>query len=783
MGQIKIEKVAVLGAGVMGAQLAGHFANAGIPSLLFDLNEDLVKAGLDSLTKLKPAPLYKPKNTQMIQGCTYDNDLEKLKEVDWVLEAVAEREDIKNSVYGNIAPHLKKGAIVSSNTSGIPLSVLAEFLPEEVKKNFLITHFFNPPRYMQLLELVRGEKTSDDAYNTVVEFGSNVLGKGIVHGKDTPNFIGNRIGVFGMMVTIATANKMGLTVEEVDKLTGTIVGRPKSATFRTADVVGLDTLAHVANTSYGRGENDEERDVFKIPDILQKLIDNGQLGQKTKAGFYRKVEKVIESVNFSTGEYGPMKKVLFDGFRLAKDHQKSGDKIKAMTYSDDKGGKFFWEILSRTLVYSANRIPEISDDIVNIDNAMKWGFGWELGPFETWDAIGVQKAVNRMQDDGKKVPGWVLKMLESGRNSFYMVENGVRTFYDPAEGKVREIKSDPKEINLILEKSRGNLVKRDWSASLIDLGDGVLNLEFHSILQPTLNPLDMSILDMLALGLDLVEEGKYKGLVVGHQGQNFCAGANLAGILQLSESGDFELLSQTVKVFQDLTQRIRFSPGPVVAAPFQLTLGGGFEFTAPAAHRVIAAETYIGAVEVGVGLIPGAGGNLRIIQNLMENSGKSGRLNIFSVIQKAFETIGFAKIATSADEGKFHGYFKNSDTVVLNRSHQLYIAKQKVLELAEGYKPPEFMDNIKLPGKGGRTAINTVIKGFKRQGKLSDHDEKIGLKLAYVLTGGDKAGLTSTVDEQYLLDIEREAFVSLAQEPLSQDRMRYMLKNGKPLRN
>lgn len=783
MGKIKIEKVAVLGAGVMGAQLAGHLANAGIPSLLFDLNEDLVKTGLESLTKLKPAPLYKPKNAELITGCTYEKDLEKLKDVDWVLEAVAEREDIKKSVYGSIAPHLKKGAIVSSNTSGIPLSVLAEFLPEDVRSSFLITHFFNPPRYMQLLELVRGNETSDDVYDSIVDFGRNVLGKGVVHGKDTPNFIGNRIGVYGMMVTIVTAQKMSLTVEEVDKLTGTIVGRPKSATFRTADVVGLDTLAHVAHTSYERGENDEEKDVFKTPEILQKLIDNGQLGQKTKAGFYRKVEKVIESVNLSTGEYGPMKKVLFDGFRLAKDHQLTGNKIKAMTYSDDKGGKFFWEILSRTLTYSANRIPEISDDIVNIDNAMKWGFGWELGPFETWDAIGVQKSVNRMQDDGMKVPDWVLKMLKSGRSSFYSVENGVRYYYDPSSEQVKAVENDPKEISLILEKSKGNLIKRDWSASLIDLGDSVLNLEFHSILQPSLNPLDMSILDMLSMGLDLVEEGKYKGLVVGHQGANFCAGANLAGILQLSEGGDFKLLDQTVKVFQDLTQRIRFSPGPVVAAPFQLTLGGGFEFTAPAAHRVVAAETYIGAVEVGVGLIPGAGGNLRIIQNLMENSGKTGRLNIFSVIQKAFETVGFAKIATSADEGKFYGYFKNSDTVVLNRSHQIFTAKQKVLELADGYTPPEFMDKIKLPGKGGRTAINTVIKGFKRQGKLSDHDEKIGLKLAYVLTGGDKAGLTSTVDEQYLLDIEREAFVSLAEEPLSQDRMRYMLKNGKPLRN
>lgn len=783
MEKLKIEKVAVLGAGVMGAQLAGHLANAGIPSLLFDLNADLVKQGLDSLTALKPAPLYKPKNTSLITGCTYENDLEKLKDVDWVLEAVAEREDIKKSVYSMIAPHLKKDAVVTSNTSGIPLSILADFLPENVRSNFMITHFFNPPRYMYLLELIRGEQTSDVVYDTIADFGSDILGKGIVHGKDTPNFIGNRIGVFGMMVTISTALKMGLTVEEVDKLTGTIVGRPKSATFRTADVVGLDTLVHVARTSYDRGENDEEREAFRIPPVLENLIESGRLGQKTKAGFYRKEGREILSLDMKTGEYGSMKKVRFDGFRLAKDHKDTGDQIKAMAYSDDRAGKFFWEVLSRTLIYSANRIPEISDDIINVDNAMKWGFGWELGPFETWDAIGVERAVNRMRDEGKAVPGWVTDMLASGRSSFYNIENGKKTYYNLNTSRVATLESGPKEINLILEKSRGNLVKRDWSASLVDLGDGVLDLEFHSVLQPTLNPLDMSILDMLSLGLDLVAEGKYRGLVVGHQGPNFCAGANLAGILQICESGDFKLLDQTVKVFQDLTQRIRFSPGPVVAAPFQLTLGGGFEFTAPAAHRVVAAETYIGAVEVGVGLIPGAGGNLRMIQNLIENSGKSGRLNIFGVVQKAFETIGFAKVATSADEAKHHGYFKNTDTVVMNRAHQIYTAKQKVLELADGYTPPEFMDNIKLPGKGGRTAISTVIKGFKRQGKLSDHDEKIGLKLAYVLTGGDRAGLTSSVDEQYLLDIEREAFIALAGEPLSQDRIRYMLKNGRPLRN
>jgi len=413
-----IEKVAVLGAGVMGAQIAGHLANAGIPSLLFDINQGLAEKGVAVLTKLKPAPLFKPKNAELITPCNYDDHVEKISEADWVVEAVAERLDIKHIVYKNIIPHLKPTAIISSNTSGIPLSDLITVFPKDVKSRFMITHFFNPPRYMHLLELVKSEFTSDEVYNSMAEFGEKFLGKGIVHAKDTPNFIGNRIGVFSMSVTIHTAIQQGLTVEEVDKLTGTIVGRAKSATFRTADVVGLDTMAHVTNTTYENVEDDEERDVFKSPEILKILVKDGRLGQKTKAGFYKKTDEGILSVNLKTGEYGPQKKVRFDGFRLAKDHTSTSGKIKALAYSDDKAGKFFWETMARGLIYSANRIPEISDDIINIDNAIKWGFGWDLGPFEGWDAIGVQESVDKMLAENRKVPQWVLDMLASGRSCF-----------------------------------------------------------------------------------------------------------------------------------------------------------------------------------------------------------------------------------------------------------------------------------------------------------------------------------------------------------------------------
>ena len=777
-----IEKVAVLGAGVMGAQIAGHLANAGIPSYLFDINDELAKNGVDSLTSLKPAPLYKPKNAELVTSCTYDNDIEKIAEVDWVLEAVVERLDIKEKVYNNLLPHLKDTAILTSNTSGIPLTDLTSSLPDDVKQRFMITHFFNPPRYMQLLELVRGEQTSDETYNTLVEFGESVLGKGIVHAKDTPNFIGNRIGVYGMMATMNLAIKQGLTVEEVDKLTGPISGRPKSATFRTADVVGLDTMRHVSKTTYEKALDDEERDMFIIPDILNQLIDSGRLGQKTKAGFYKKNEdRSIHSVDFKTGEYTPQEKVRFDCFRIAKDRQKLPDKLKALCYGDDRGSKYFWEITAKTLIYSANRIPEISDDIVNIDNAMKWGFGWEKGPFESWDAIGVQKSVDRMKTEGKKVPSWILDMLESGRDTFYTTENGEQTYWCPIEKHPVTIKSNPKVINLAIYKTGNKTLKRDLSASVNDLGDGILNVEFHSILQPTLNPIDGSYIEMINFALDLIETGDYKSMVLGHQGANFCAGANLNLILELCQNNMWDELDFVIKTLQDTTQRIRFSKGPIVAAPFQLALGGGVEIVQPAAHRVVAAETYMGLVEVGVGLIPGGGGNLRMILNAMD--GGTGRMGAFQKIQKTFETVGFAKVATSADEAKHLGYLKKDDTIVLNRDHLIQTAKNKALELADGYEPPTYRDNLKLPGAGGRTALSMALKGFKMQGKISEHDMFIGEKLAYVMTGGDKAGLTKTVDEQYILDIEREAFISLGGEKLTQDRISYMLKKGKPLRN
>ena len=775
-----IEKVAILGAGTMGAQIAGHCANAGIPALLFDLNDELVQNGMNVLTSLKPAPLYDKKIVALIEGCTYENDLEKLSDVDWIVEAVAEKMEIKHKVFQNIVPHVKDDVILSTNTSGLSVHGIAEVLPENLLKRFLLTHFFNPPRYLRLVEIIT-DLADDDVVQTMVSFLEDVLGKGLVYAKDTPNFIANRIGVYGMMAALNLTEEMALTVEEVDKLTGTVVGRPKSATFRTADVVGLDILTHVANTSYERCIDDEDRDMFKIPEVLTKLIEDDRLGQKSKAGFYKKTDDGIMSLDFKTMEYKPQKRVRFDGFRLAKDQTHLTGKLNAMAWSDDKAGKFFWELLSKTLIYSANRITEISDDIINVDNALKWGFGWESGPFETWDAIGVEKSLTRMKEEGKKVPAWVEEMVTSGRKSFYEIGDKAKTFYSITDKTPAEIPLKNKVINLAIEKSKGNLVKKDWSASLVDLGDGVLNVEFHSILQPVMNPIDTSVAETINDGLDLIEAGKYKALILNHDGANFCAGANLKLILQFCEEANWVKLEAIIKLLQEMTQRMRFINAPVIAAPFGLALGGGYELMGPADKRVASAELYCGLVEVGVGLIPGAAGNLRVILHLTDDSPK--KLSPFQISQKALEIIGFAKVAMSAAHAKKLHYLRPDDEIVLNREHLLYRAKKAALKMIDGYEAPVNRDDIKLAGKGGRTAMKVSLKGFRIQGKISAHDELVAKKLAYVLTGGDKGGPTKPVDEQYLLEIEREVFLSLCGEEKTHDRIRYILKKGKPLRN
>ncbi len=724
----KIEKVAVLGAGTMGAQLAGHIANAGVPALLYDLNDELATKGRENLAKMKPAPLYSPKNLDLVEACTYENDLDRLGEADWVLEAVAENLKIKHAVYEQIAPVLKDDVLLSSNSSGLPVAKIAEVLPEKFRSRFVLTHFFNPPRYLRLVEIVPAS-ADEEVVESLALFVEGALGKGVV------------------------------------KLTGTIVGRPKSAMYRTLDIVGLDVGMMVAQNSYENCPDDEEREQFGKETILNKLVEAGRLGQKSGEGFYKKTEDGILSIDFDILEYTPQKRVRFDGYRVAKQQNTTAGKIRALAYSDDKAGQFFWEGMALTLIYTANRIPEISDDIVNIDNAMKWGYGYELGIFESWDAVGVRRSVNRMKDEGKRVPAWVEEMLDSGTESFYALENGKQTFYSIPDSAPRAIPLRDKEINLSLKKSGGDLIKRDWSASLIDLGDGVLNVEFHSILQSVMNPIDLSLANTINDGITLLDAGRYKAI-----------------ILEACENKAWDILEKTIDNLQTLTQRIRFSKVPIVAAPFGFSLGGGYELAAPAAKRVCSSELYMGLVEVGVGLIPGAGGNLRFILNILDSAGDK-RIPPFQVGQKTLETIGFAKVSTSASHALKLGYLRPEDEIVINRDHLIHRAKEAALELTDGYDPPKYRDDLILAGKGGRTAMTVALKGYRVQGKITAHDETVAKKLAFVITGGDKGGSSKPVDEQFLLDIEREAFLALCGEEKTQDRIRHFLKKGKPLRN
>jgi 3-hydroxyacyl-CoA dehydrogenase len=778
----KIEKVAVLGAGIMGGQIAAHLANAGIPSLLFDISQDLADAGLEAVKKVKPAAFYSPRYADLITPCTYDKHMERLSEADWIIEAIIERLDIKKELFRNILSHIKPQAILSSNTSGLSLKEMSSEMPADLKKRFLITHFFNPPRYMHLLELIVSDETSPEILKTAVYAGENVLGKGIVYAKDTPNFVANRIGVYGMMLSLKLSQDLHLTVEEVDRLTGPVIGHPKSATFRTADLVGLDTLAHVAQTAYDKAPQDESREMFKIPPILEKLVQNKWLGEKTKKGFYHKAGKEILSLDFETMEYVPQKKVRFDGLRVAKRESTTAGKIRALAWSDDSAGKFVWELLSNTLIYSANRIPEITDNLVNIDNAMKWGFGWELGPFETWEALGLDRSLERMLAEGKTVPAWVTEMVNAAHHSFYRMEKQNLAYFDKTTLKFESIKENPKVTRLDILKNSSKELRRNWNASIIDLEDGVALVEFHSIVQAKMNPMDGAMLDMVSEAVDYLPANGYKAMVIGHQGQHFSAGANLALVLKYAEEKNWRMLEQLSRTFQEVNQKVHYAPIPTVAAPFNICLGGGFELSGACDRRVASAELYCGLVETGVGIIPAAGGNLRLLINNWIAMGPA-RPGPFPIVQKTFETIAFARVSTSAKEAVFLGFLRKDDKVIINPDHLIYEAKQEALQLVNGYRPPQSETELILPGEGGRLAIEQVVESYVKSGNISAHDALIAKKLAYVLTGGDRASTGQPVDEQYLLDIEREAFVSLCAEPLSRQRMAHMLKTGKPLRN
>lgn len=791
----EIKKAAVLGSGVMGSGIAAHLANIGIPVLLLDivpnkLTEEEEAKGLtledrrirnkfastavEKLVKQKPAPLTTKKNLSLIEVGNFEDDLDKLTDVDWVIEVVVENLEIKKALYEKIDAVRKPGTIITSNTSGISIEAMAEGRTEDFQKHFLGTHFFNPPRYLKLLEVIPTAKTAPEVLSFMLQFGEDRLGKGVVIAKDTPNFIANRIGTYGLLVTLREMEKRNYSIGEVDSVTGTLIGRPKSATFRTLDVVGLDTFMHVAKNAYDKTEG-EEQQVFELPAFMQKMIDNGWLGAKTKQGFYLKKDREILELDIETFEYVPTKKLKTPSIEMAKQQKGLANKVKSLVYANDRTGEILWSILSPTLTYSAQLTGEIADDIVSIDNAMKWGFGWQQGPFEVWDAIGVAKSVERMKADGLTIPSFVEEMLAKGFDTFYKEEEGDLFFYNG--DRYQPVPVNEKAIDLKRYKKKNGVIKKNSGASLVDLGDGIALLEFHS----QSNAIGLDIIQMINFAVDEVEKN-YKGLVIGNQGKNFCVGANLGMILMEAQDDNIFELDYTIRSFQNAMMRLKYSRKPVVAAPFQMALGGGAEVCLPAAHIQASMETYIGLVEVGVGLIPGGGGNVNLYTKHLKGLPNGVQVDIQYVANKVFETIAMAKVSTSAEEAKENNFLNFADGISVNPDHLLYDAKQAALALYEGgYLPPK-KEKVPVTGDSGYATMLLGAEGMYLSGFISEHDLKIAKKLAFVLSGG-KVPFGTLVDEQYLLDLEREAFLSLVAEPKSQQRMQHMLLKGKPLRN
>ena len=791
----QIKKAAVLGSGVMGSGIAAHLANIGIPTLLLDIvpreltdaekakgltledksvRNRISEAGKQKLLKQKPAPLTSKKNLALIEAGNFEDDMERLKDVDWIIEVVVENLAIKQQVFEKVDQYRTPGTIVSSNTSGISIEAMAEGRSEDFKKYFLGTHFFNPPRYLKLLEVIPTKDTDPNVLSFMKTFGEDVLGKGVVEAKDTPNFIANRIGTYGLLVTVQEMQKGGYSVGEVDSVTGPMIGRPKSATFRTLDVVGLDTFVHVANNVYEQVEG-IEKETFEVPSFMKEMLNKGWLGSKSGQGFFLKQGKDILELDPETLEYGPRKKLKTAATEMSKQQKGTANKMKALVYADDRAGQLLWNVLSPTLIYSAELLSEIADDVTAIDKAMKWGFGWELGPFETWDAIGVEKSIKKMEENGASVPDWVKEMLEKGFTSFYKEENGDLYFYH--NGEYKPVVENPKVINLKKYKAKHGVIKKNSGASFIDLGDGVALLEFHS----KSNALGLDILQMANFAIDEVEKN-YKGLVIGNQGKNFSVGANLAMMLMEAQDDNIFELDMLVRQFQKATMRIKYSSKPIVVAPFGMTLGGGTELSLPAAHIQASSETYMGLVEVGVGLIPGGGGNKELYIKTLNSMANGVEYDLQKVANKVFELIAMAKVSTSADEARNHNFLNLADGISVNSDHLIYDAKQAVLHLHEqGYRPP-VRKKIPVVGETGYATLLLGAQAMLYSGYISEHDLKIAKKLAYVLSGG-KVPYGTEVDEQYLLDLEREAFLSLIAEPKTQQRMQHMLLKGKPLRN
>jgi len=814
---LRIEKAVVLGAGTMGSRIAAHFANAGLPCILLDIvppnlpadapsaeRNKIVRAGLEAAKKSKPAAFFIAALAEKIAIGNFEDDLARCAEADWIIEVVAENLEIKRKLLARVAQFRKPGAIVTTNTSGLPVHLIAEGMSEEFQQHWAGTHFFNPPRYLKLVEVIPGPKTSREVVETLREFCDRRLGKGVVIAKDTPNFIANRIGTFSMLNALRLMGTLGMTVEEVDACIGPAAGWPKSATFRTADIVGLDVLVHVVKNIYETVPNDESREMYKVPALVEEMAKRGWLGDKTGQGFYKKVkgegEKEILTLDVNTMEYRPRQKARFASLEMGKAIEDTRERLRALVgpvlegQKGDKAQQFLWGALSEMCLYAARRVPEISDNVVDVDRAMRWGFAWELGPFEIIDAIGVKAFAGQVQKEGRALPQVIEKVLSSGRKGFYESEKATTSVYDICSGVSKKVE-EPKGIIILKSlKDAGREVERNSGASLIDLGDGVVCCEFHA----KMNAIGADLIAMLHKGLKRLES-EFDAMVIANQAVNFSVGANLMLVLVGAQEQEWDELHMAVKQFQNINLAIKYASKPVVAAPQGMALGGGCEVSLHAAKIQAAAEAYIGLVETGVGLIPGGGGTKEMLIRANEHASGTGfslssspesDLDLFHALKPIFESIAMAKVGTSAEECRDLGYLRREDGVSMNRDRLVADAKEAALALVRGgYKPLAASwqegaqtTQIKVLGEqflaGAKLAIHMMLRG----GYASEYDAHVGRKLANILAGGP---LTSPqlVSEQYVLDLEREAFVSLCGEKKTQERIAHTLKTGKPLRN
>jgi len=800
---IRIKRVAVLGAGVMGQGIAAHLANAGIPSYLFDIapgeltadeqkkgltlesravRNRIADAGVAAMIKASPALLYRTDLASLVTACNYVDDMALLGECDWIVEVVVERLDIKQRVFADVEKHRKPGSVVSSNTSGLSVAAMAAGRSEDFRRHFLVTHFFNPVRYMRLLELIPCADTDPGLFADMADFGEKVLGKGIVYGKDTPNFIANRVGVFGSAAVIHWMKEYGVGVVEADKVFGSSMGRPSSAVFRTADIVGLDTMTHVIRTIAEGCPNDPWLSRFEVPKFMTDMVAKGLLGSKTGAGFYKKVRDAsgskILAIDLDTLEYADQPEGRLAVIGAARKQETLAGKIREMVYFDDPYGRLAWKVTAETAIYSAELLGEISDDIVNIDRGMRWGYNWEMGPFEAWDAMGVERSVQRMKEEGMKVPPAVETLLAKGEGSWYVKRNGALHYWDVVSAGYKPVPTDPRLIYLPFLAESKKVISHNEGATLYDMGDGVGCVEFHT----KMNSIDAQIIGMLDEACERVNKGELAGLVVGSEASNFSVGANVGLVAMLAMNKDWAGIETAVKGIQDAHMKMKYCSGPVVVAPRGMALGGGCECVMHGSAVRAAAESYMGLVELGVGLVPAGGGCKEMAVRHYGSIPHGVKADLFPFMEKVFTTIGTAKVSTSAEEARQHGFLKPTDRLSLNPEALLADAKGDVLAMVStDYRPP-LARPVPVPGSGGIAALKVAIHTMKMGGFLSEYDQHLGHKLAHIICGGEVPAGTE-LSEQQLLDLEREAFLSLCGEQRTMDRIMHMLEKGKPLRN